>query len=71
MLALESTFNRMTRLAKGLLFEDRIISLDEILARLEAVTAEDIIRVTGGLMAPEVITTTALGAVTGIGDENG
>ncbi|MCK4773053.1 MAG: insulinase family protein [Candidatus Latescibacteria bacterium] len=68
MLALENTFNRMSRLAKGLLFEDRIVSLDEILTNLEAVTGTDLSRVTGELMAPEMLTTTMLGAVDGIGN---
>jgi predicted Zn-dependent peptidase len=66
MLALESTFNRMSRLAKGLLFEERIIPMDEVLHNLEAVTAEDIARVTGDILSPGELTTTALGALDGI-----
>lgn len=63
MLALESTFNRMSRLAKGLLFEEKIISLDEVLRNLEAVTADDVARVTGDILVSGRLTTTALGAV--------
>lgn len=70
MLALESPFTRMSRLAKGLLFEGRIISLDEILRSLDEVTAEDLSRITGQLMSPELLTTTMLGAVDGFGTES-
>lgn len=63
MLALESTFNRMSRLAKGLLFENHIYSIEETLFNLEAVTGDDLERITARLLAPENMTTTMLGAI--------
>ena len=69
MLALESTFSRMSRLAKGLLFEERVMTLEETLENIEAVTAEDLTRITARLLAPGTLTTTMLGAVEAISGE--
>jgi predicted Zn-dependent peptidase len=63
MLALESTYSRMSRLAKGLLFEGRVMTLEETLANIEAVTPEDLTRITARLLPPEALTVTMLGAV--------
>ncbi len=63
MLGLESTFNRMSRLAKGIMFEGRIIPLDETIARLEAVTGEDLARLAGDIFTEGAMTTTLLGAL--------
>jgi len=63
MLALESTFNRMSRLAKGLLFEGQVRTLEEVLRNIEAVTAEDLTRLAGEILDPEGLTVTMLGAV--------
>jgi len=63
MLALESTYSRMARLAKGLLFEGRVMTLEETLAHIEAVTIEDLVRTTSSLLSPDILTTTMLGAV--------
>lgn len=63
MLSLESTFGRMNRLAKGLLFEGRIRSLEETLASIEAVTSADLVRLAGEVLDPARLTTTMLGAV--------
>ncbi|MGO4258885.1 M16 family metallopeptidase [Marmoricola sp. RAF53] len=41
-LSLEDTGSRMTRLGEVELFQDRLLSLDEVLARLDAVTLEDV-----------------------------
>ncbi|HIJ65630.1 MAG TPA: insulinase family protein [Candidatus Hydrogenedentes bacterium] len=41
-MALESTFNRMSRMAKSLLYHGRIIGVDEVVERIDAVTADDI-----------------------------
>jgi predicted Zn-dependent peptidase len=40
-LSLEDTGSRMTRLGEVELFQDRLLSLDEVLARLDAVTLDD------------------------------
>ncbi len=70
MLSLESTFNRMARLARGIMFEGRIIGLEETVDRLEAVTAEDLARLASGLFTPDRMTTTLLGAdPEGVGQE--
>jgi predicted Zn-dependent peptidase len=41
-LSLEDTGSRMTRLGEVELFQDRLLSLDEVLARLDAVTLDDV-----------------------------
>ena len=41
-LSLEDTGSRMTRLGEVELFQDRLLSLDEVLARLDAVSREDV-----------------------------
>lgn len=41
-LSLEDTASRMTRLGEVELFQDRLLSLDEVLARLDAVTLDDV-----------------------------
>jgi predicted Zn-dependent peptidase len=60
-LSLENTTNRMSRLAKSELFYNRYISPDEVLAKVEKVTAEDIIRVSNGLFHRDLLTLMALG----------
>ena len=40
LLALEGTFNRMARMVRSLMVFDRIVPVDEILAGVDAVTAE-------------------------------
>ncbi|MFO7768951.1 MAG: insulinase family protein, partial [bacterium] len=69
MLALESTFNRMSRLAKGLLFEGQVRTLEEVLRDIESVTAEDLARLAGGVLDPEGLTVTMLGAVDAAEDQ--
>jgi len=43
-LGLESTRNRMTRLGKSEVTQEEVLSLDEIIARLDAVTLDDVQR---------------------------
>lgn len=45
-LGLESTRNRMTRLGKSLITNGELLSIDELVDRIESVTADDITRVT-------------------------
>ncbi len=61
-LGLESTSSRMTRLGKGVVTESEILSLDEIAARIDAVTAVDIQALAEELLDPESLTVTAIGA---------
>lgn len=42
LMALESTFNRMTRMSKSYMYHGRILTTDEIVAAIDAVTAGDI-----------------------------
>ena len=42
LMTLESTFNRMTRMAKSFMYHGRIIAVDEIISGIEGVTAEEI-----------------------------
>lgn len=49
LLSLEGTFSRMARMVRSLMYFDRVIPIDEILASVDAVTVEDI-----GSLAKEV-----------------
>ena len=42
LMALESTFTRMSRMAKSMLYYGRVIPVDEIIGSLDAVTPEDV-----------------------------
>ena len=42
LMALESTFNRMARMAKSMIYHGRILSIEEVLGVIEAVTAKDL-----------------------------
>lgn len=53
MLGLESMSNRMMRLGRQELFFERYLTLDEINADVDSVTAEDVQRVAGDLFDPE------------------
>ena len=55
-LSLEDTGSRMTRLGEVELFQDRLLSLDEVLARLDAVTLDDVNRLAADLFSrPETL----------------
>ncbi len=55
-LAMESTSSRMNRLGSAVLLMGKCLSVDEIIARYDAVTAEDVFR-----MARQTLTTEGLG----------
>lgn len=63
MLSLEGTTSRMSRLAKGEMFYDRILSPEELIARVDAVTVEDVQRVAHALFRPEGLFLAAVGPV--------
>jgi predicted Zn-dependent peptidase len=65
MLNLESTSSRMSHHARQEIYRDRADDLDEMLAAIEAVTVDDVQRLSG-----ELFTTNALG-LTVLGDVNG
>ena len=66
MLGLESTSSRMSNLARQEMYFDRQFSLDETLQSVEAVTRDDVRRVTDELFAPAGLAATVLGAVNGL-----
>jgi len=66
MLGLESTSSRMSNLARQEMYFDRQLSLDETLRGVEAVTHDDVQRVTDELFTPASLAATVLGAVNGL-----
>jgi predicted Zn-dependent peptidase len=50
LLSLESMTSRMTRMAKSQIYFDRIIPLEEVVAKVEAVTLEDTARVADAVL---------------------
>ncbi|HEX3263822.1 MAG TPA: pitrilysin family protein, partial [Solirubrobacterales bacterium] len=60
-LSLESTAARMTRLARSILFEIPLLSLDEMLERTERVTAEDVEALAMELYNPERLSAACIG----------
>jgi predicted Zn-dependent peptidase len=61
LLSLESTSNRMSRLGKSLVTGSELLSTEEIVARLEAVAAEDVAALAADLLAPERLSAAAIG----------
>lgn len=44
MMGLESTFSRMARMAKNMMFHGRIVPIEEVVARVDAVTPEQVLQ---------------------------
>jgi len=61
MLNLESTASRMSHLARQFIFFGRHFTLDEMTAAVEAVTAEDVLRVANELFRDEGLAATVVG----------
>ena len=53
MLSMESTSNRMSRLGKSLITDTELLSLDRIIAEIEAVEADGVAELAALLLAPE------------------
>ncbi len=53
LMALENTYVRMSRMAKGLLFKGRVLPIDEVIASIDAVTAADIQEFAQQFFCPE------------------
>ncbi len=62
-LALESTFHRMARMVRSLLSYGRIVPVDEILDRVDAVTASDVQDVAGRVFTEENSRLAVLGPI--------
>lgn len=60
-LALESTPGRMSRNARSALFALPFLSIDEIIAKVDAITAEDVIELARELYAPERLSAACIG----------
>ena len=63
MLSLESSTARMSNLARQEMYFDHFIGMDEILARIEAVTAEDVRNLAQDYFRTEAIAATVLGSL--------
>ena len=53
LMALESTFTRMARMAKSMLYYGKLVSVDEIIERVDGITPADIQRCCDEIFAPE------------------
>jgi predicted Zn-dependent peptidase len=61
MLSMEATSNRMSRLGKSLITDTELLSLDRIIAEIEAVEAEEVAELAGLLFAPEKLSISGIG----------
>jgi predicted Zn-dependent peptidase len=61
LLSLESTATRMTRLGKALATGTEIVSIEETVERVEAVTADDIATLAGDVFAPDALSAAGIG----------
>jgi predicted Zn-dependent peptidase len=61
-LMLESTSARMSRNASAVLFGLPLLSIDEVIAKIDAVSIDDVAELAAGLYAPEQISAACIGA---------
>ena len=61
LLSLESTSNRMTRLGKAVVTDRPLLEVNEVLRRLEGVSAEDVSALAGELFAPGKLSAAGIG----------
>lgn len=61
-LAMESTLARMNRLGSSLLLDVPLLSLDDTLAAIDAVSGQDVVALAGELFAPERLSAAGVGA---------
>jgi predicted Zn-dependent peptidase len=61
MLSMELTSNRMSRLGKSLVTDTDLLSLDQILAEIDAVDAESVAQLAGVLLATERLSVAGIG----------
>jgi predicted Zn-dependent peptidase len=60
-LSMESTSARMTRLGKSLVTDTEILTLDEVIAQIEAVDIETVASLAGDMLAPERLSAAGIG----------
>ncbi len=65
LLGLESTSNRMNRIARNELYEGRFVPVDELVRRVDSVRSEDVQRVASELISRERLSLVALGPSAG------
>ncbi len=61
LLSMESTSNRMSRLGKSLITDTELLSLDRIIAEIDAVEAESLAELAGVLLAPDRLSAAGIG----------
>jgi predicted Zn-dependent peptidase len=61
MLSMESTSNRMSRLGKSLITDSELLSIERIMAEIEAVEPEALAELAGVLLAPEKLSAAGIG----------
>jgi predicted Zn-dependent peptidase len=61
MLSMELTSNRMSRLGKSLVTDSELLSLDQILAEIEAVDADSVAQLAAVLLAPDRLSVAGIG----------
>ena len=66
MLSLESTGSRMSSLARQYMNFGKFFTLDEIIAKIEAVTAEDLMEIARKFFRTDDIALTVLGRLDGL-----
>ena len=66
MLSLESSTSRMSNLARQEMYFDRFYDLDELIEKIEAVTADDVASLANEFFKPESVAVTALGNLNGL-----
>jgi predicted Zn-dependent peptidase len=66
MLSLESSTSRMSNLARQEMYFDRYYDLDELIQRIEAVTADDLTKLANEFFNTETVAVTALGNLNGL-----
>ena len=60
-LSMESTSNRMTRLGKSLISDTELLTLDRIIAEIDAVEESDVAELAALLLAPETLSASGIG----------
>jgi predicted Zn-dependent peptidase len=63
MLSMESTSNRMSRLGKSLITDTELLSIERIMAEIDAVEPEALAELAGILLAPERLSAAGIGPV--------
>jgi predicted Zn-dependent peptidase len=66
MLSLESSTARMSNLARQEMYFEHFYDLDELIAKIEAVTTEDLSRLANEFFQTESVAVTALGNLNGL-----